>query len=48
MVDQNNIALIRKYFSQQLISAVADYGDIPADFLGAAPQEIRKGVHQLP
>ena len=30
-VDQNNIALIRKQFSEQLISALADFGDLPAD-----------------
>ena len=30
-VDQNNIALIRKQFSQQLISALAEFGDMPAD-----------------
>ena len=30
-VDQANIALTRKQFSEQLISALADYGDMPAD-----------------
>jgi hypothetical protein len=30
-VDQNNIALTRKQFSEQLISAIADLGDIPAE-----------------
>jgi len=30
-VDQTNIALIRKQFSEQLISALVDYGDMPAD-----------------
>jgi len=37
-VDQNNIALTRKKFSEQLISALDDFGDMP----------IRKGVHLLP
>jgi hypothetical protein len=30
-VDQNNIALTRKQFSEQLISALADFGDMPLD-----------------
>ena len=30
-VDQANIALTRKQFSEQLISALADYGDMPAN-----------------
>jgi hypothetical protein len=30
-VDQNNIALTRKQFSEQLISALADFGDMSAD-----------------
>ena len=30
-VDQNNIALTRKQFSEQLISTLADYCDMPAD-----------------
>ncbi len=30
-VDQANIALTRKQFSEQLISALADYGDMPVD-----------------
>ena len=30
-VNQANIALSRKQFSEQLISALADYGDMPAD-----------------
>ena len=30
-VDQNNIALTREQFSEQLISALADFGDMPAD-----------------
>ena len=37
-VDQNNIALTRKKFSEQLISALADFGYMP----------IRKDVHLLP
>ena len=46
-VDQANIALTRKQFSEQLISALADYGDMPADS-EAAPQQIRKGLHSFP
>ncbi len=30
-VDQYNIALTRKQFSEQLIAALADYGEIPAE-----------------
>ena len=30
-VDQNNIALTRKQFSEHFISALADFGDLPAD-----------------
>ena len=30
-VDQNNIAMTREQFSEQLISALADFGDMPAD-----------------
>jgi hypothetical protein len=30
-VDQNNIALARKQFSEQLISALVDFGNMPAD-----------------
>ena len=29
--DQTNIAQTRKQFSEQLISALADFGDMPAD-----------------
>jgi hypothetical protein len=30
-VDQNNIALTRKQFSEQLILTLADFGDMPAN-----------------
>jgi len=30
-VDQNNIASTRKHLSEQLISALADFGEMPAD-----------------
>ena len=30
-VNQNNIALTRKQFSEQLVPALADFGDMPAD-----------------
>ena len=32
MVDQNSIVLTRKQFSKQLISALAVFGDMPADW----------------
>ena len=43
-VDQKNIALTRKQFFEQLFSALADFGDMPA----ALEALLRKGVHQLP
>jgi hypothetical protein len=44
-VDENNITLTRKQFSEQLISFLAEQ---LISFEGAAPQQIRKDVHQLP
>ena len=43
-VDQKNIALTRKQFFEQLFSALADFGDMPADLEAL----LRKEVHQLP
>jgi hypothetical protein len=37
-VDQYNIALTRKQFSEQLIAALADYGEIPAEHEGNTSQ----------
>jgi hypothetical protein len=42
-VDQKNIALTRKQFSEQLVSALADFGDMPAD----SEALLRNSVHQL-
>ena len=41
-VDQANIALTRKQFSEQLISALADFGDMPADSEGLLLSKFEK------
>ena len=42
------IALTRKQFSEQLISALADYGDMPADSEALLLSKFEKGLHSLP
>ena len=44
-VTQANIAQTRKQFSKQLILALADYGDMPAD---SEALLLSKGLHSLP